>query len=175
MAPAAAFLTLFGIVVVVSTALLLVYLRRMAADRSLPVLQRQARFYVFVTVVILAAYAFVVGAFPRAWGPSLGVLGLYGFTGLINYIGRGERREGKVIMDERDLAINARATTVGFATFWVSLFAAWIVSRFALGANATVSIDSLGWVAFGGAIIMMTVRALVVLAMYRRQSLVEAN
>jgi hypothetical protein len=173
----AAFFTVAGILLAVSVPLMLFYLRQMIANRTLPVLERQARYYVLAFLVVLVDYAVMVGAFGFPWEPSQAVIGLYGLAGLVNLIGRNERREGKVIMDERDCEIQRKASLGGFASFYLFVWLLWIVFYARAGSEGVVRVrmGQLGFLLMVGMVIVMTVGGLITLVMYRRSSLAEAN
>ncbi|HBF35374.1 TPA: hypothetical protein DDW35_12505 [Candidatus Sumerlaeota bacterium] len=173
---AIAFWTVFGCLVICSSVVIFVYLRRMIANRSLSVLERQARFRLLVCIVTLMDCILMSGIF--CWQLSLASFCLLGFWGLTFRIGRAEQRHGKVIIDERDREINRVASTAGFASFWVCLVAVWGVALAFFGANADVKM-SIGVMGFfllvGGMVLVQTISALVTLTMYWRDARGETN
>lgn len=171
------FAVVSGTLLVFSVTLLLYYLRRMIRERTMHVQERQARFTMLAFVVVVVGYGILAGLFRFPWEPSIGVFGLFGLVGLSGLIGRSERREGKVIMDERDREIDLRASLGGFAIFWGCLCIAWTIWFIIVGPNGVVAvpIGRLGLTLFAGMIIIFTVRAAATLVMYRRDAVGEAN
>jgi hypothetical protein len=149
----------------------------MIANRALHVQERQARFTLFVFIVTLVDYAIMASVLRFPWEPSLPILSLYALAAFSIHIGRAERRQGKVIMDERDWKINKVAAGLGFRSFYGYLFLIWIVWCLVLGPKGVVTVEvwRLGFMLFAGMIIVFTVGALATLVMYWRDAHGEAN
>src|ERR1035437_6007754 len=80
--------------------------------------ERRAWFMLWCMGVPLVLYAALVPFVGFMHGAE-GVFGLAGIGGLAGLIGRKERREGKLVIDERDQAIMRQATAGAFGVFWV--------------------------------------------------------
>jgi uncharacterized membrane protein len=175
MKTAQGFFTIIGILLAGSVLLISFYLWRMYADRLLHVQQRQARFTLFVFIVALIDYVIMVGVLRYSWEPSIAVFALCGFSAFTELIGHAEYREGKVTADERDREINMKATAAGLAIFWGSLCIAWTILFGIAGPHAKFEIGDFGLVLLSGMVIIQSVRAFVMLLMYRRNARGEAN
>lgn len=172
-----AFFTAFAVLFICGLMLTLLYLRSMVVNRALHVQERQARFTLFVLGLVLAEYAIMLFVLGLPWEPSLAIVALFGFTGLSGMIGRAERRDGKITLDERDREILLVANTTGFGAFWGLLVLTWTIWFLILGPNGkvTLEIGQLGYTIFAGMIIIFSVRAATTLLLYRRDMHAEAH
>lgn len=131
--------------------------------------ERQAWFILAVFAVALIAYfALVLFVGFRLWATA--VLGLSGLAGLAPLIGGRERRDGKVLMDERDQAIAKSASLAGFAVFWVCFVAACMTPFFVKGPQGTITISVFVFpiLAGVGMAVLWATRSLVIVVLYRR-------
>jgi hypothetical protein len=124
--------------------------------------QRRARFTVVMGVLCLVGFLVlwpVVGVIGAT--AAFGLFGLAGFTPLM---GRRER------WDERDHAIARRATIAGamasYLTFILLDMGTWFVVYAWHGAG-TISVHLMGTYSVVGMIVLMTVRGIVQLTLYR--------
>lgn len=170
-------ITVFAVLTAISATLILSYLVRMIRNRTLHVQERQARFALFTFSIALFDYLLLGFVLLFPWEPALGVLGLFGLVGFSQLIGRSERREGKVIIDERDRYIDLIASVGGLWAFWACLCIGWFICFVRLGPDAVVplSISQIGVILPLGVVIIFSVRAAVTLIAYRRNSLAQAN
>ena len=103
------------------------------------VAEKQAWFILIVFAVTMALFGGSILIFGWHEG-LLGILGLYGLTGGVVLIGRSEKKSGKIIWDERDVAIERTANLIGYSIFWVILVIATMMPFFIHGAEHIVSI-----------------------------------
>lgn len=100
----------------------------------------------------------------RAASGGFGFMGLLGFAALAPLFLRKDK--GQVAFDERDLQIQRAASLAGFATFWGVFVAAAMVPWFIIGPEGTITVNYLPWMAFGGMLVVESVRAAVTLQGY---------
>jgi hypothetical protein len=131
--------------------------------------ERQAWFTLSIFGLSLIVYLILVSIFGFRES-AMGAFGITGFAGFTPLIGRKERRQGKVQMDERDNEIGKAASLAGFAVVWVYFVAVCMLPFFIKGPNATITIPVIvpTQVLLVAWIIVSTLRSLVVVAMYRR-------
>ena len=131
--------------------------------------ERQAWFILSVCGVSLMVYLILVSIFGFCV-PAFSAFGLFGFTGFAPLIGRKERREGKVLMDERDHDIGKAAGLAGFAAAWLYFVAICMLPFFVKGPDATITIPVTvpTLVILVAGVILYTVRSLVIVILYRR-------
>ena len=132
------------------------------------VLERQARFMLWVIIITALLYLGVVPwvGFQKAFA----MFGFFGFAGFTPLIGRKERKSGKIIMDERDREIERIATLAGYSVFWVFFVAAAMTPFFMYGPNAKMTIDT-GLpcdILFIAMALIFFVRSLVIVMLYRK-------
>lgn len=132
-------------------------------------LERQAWFVIKVILLTGLLYL-VVGACTHYHQGALGVFGLLGLIGFVNLIGRKERSAGKVVMDERDLAISRKATLAGYSVFWLFFVAGMMLPFFLYGPQAKITIGTEIPAFFVNAslILIFLVRSVTILILYRR-------
>ena len=138
--------------------------------------EKQAWFILIVFAITVGLYILgvaLIGGFGRGVEGVFGLMGLTGFAGLI---GRKERQQGTVIMDERDIQIERFSTLAGYSVFWVIFVLATMIPFLWLGPQAKITLPatlfpiSLG---IAGAIIFL-VKSVVVIVLYRRGSRADA-
>ena len=132
------------------------------------VLERQSRFMIKVIVGTIFMYL-VVGGCTHYHPAALSVFGLYGLLGFTQLIGRRERLAGKVVYDERDLAIGRKATVIGYSVFWVVFVVALMLPIFCYGPDGKITLTAMYSVLIINialTIVCLT-RSFAVLALYR--------
>jgi len=133
------------------------------------VLERQSRFIIKVIVGTIFMYL-VVGGCTHFHPAALSVFGLYGLLGFTQLIGRSERLAGKVIYDERDLAIGRKATVIGYSVFWTVFVVVLMLPLFYYGPDGQITIHPAicAAVMINAAVsIIFLTRSFAVLALYR--------
>ena len=141
------------------------------------ILEKRARFtlkaFAITVLVYLGVSVFLIACFNApvsvAFSKALSFLGLFGciviFTPLI---GRKERRKAKILMDERDRAIEKSASYAGFGGSYVVFIATCLIAYLTKGMRGKVSVDFLILIVVLGVTALFTVRAFVILILYRR-------
>lgn len=139
-------------------------------NRSLSIQERQA--WLILWSFGLAGVGFVILdlllRLPRMAG--IDIAGLLTLVAVSSWIGRRERREGKPVADERDQEITRRADLIGYAVFWMAFIVACTAPLLLKGPRSTVTLPTglLILLVYDGFAIMMVVRSLVVVTLYRR-------
>lgn len=130
--------------------------------------ERQAWFILGVFGLTLIAYL-VLAAIIGFRLPAFGAFGLSSLAGFAPLIGLKERRQGKVVIDERDLAIQKATSIAGFATFYFFFVIICMVPLFINGPKGTITIPVTlpGMFIPLGMMILFTVHSLVVVVMHR--------
>jgi hypothetical protein len=118
------------------------------------------------TGIAFAAAVALLGLREQAFA----ALALFGLSGFAPLIGRAEKRAGKVIMDERDRAIERAAGLAGFGAVWLCYVLTCIGSWAILGNSATIPVRVLPLSVFVAMVIVFTTRAAVIVILYRRGS-----
>jgi hypothetical protein len=125
----------------------------------------QKRAWFTVVVAALACMAYLVLGLAVNFQVAFAGLALFGLVGLTGFKRRREK------WDERDLAINRRATLVGFTAsylaFFVCCFGTWIVV-YAIEGEGQVSVHVVAQFTIVGMIVAFTIRSLAILVLYGR-------
>ena len=131
--------------------------------------EKQAWFTLLVVVVTLLVYGilYAITKSPAASSASFSLCALLAAQVLI---GRKERKNGKIVADERDIQINLTAGTIASGVFWVIFVAAAMAPFFILGPDATMQIKTttLTMVIYPAFSLVCMVRSLVMIALYRK-------
>lgn len=127
--------------------------------------QKRAWLVVITLIVCVVLFAVLMPFLGLAAAPvAFSLLGLNGFGVLI---GRGEKE------DERDRSIARRATLGGamasYLTFVLSLMGTWAVV-YMLRGDSQISVHALPMIVMLGFVVFISVRAIAVLAYYRRHT-----
>ena len=133
------------------------------------ILERQAWFVIKVILLTVLLYL-VVGACTQYNRGALGIFGLIGLLGFVGMIGRRERNAGKVVMDERDLAISRKATLIGYSVFWLFFVAGMLMPFFLYGPQGTITIgtDIPAFFVNASLCLIFLTRSVAILILYRR-------
>ena len=133
--------------------------------------EKQAWFILMVFAVTMVLFGGSTLIFGRQEG-MLGILGFYGLTGGVVLIGRSVKKDGKIIRDERDVAIERTADLIGYSFFWIILVITTMMPFFIYGAEHVVSVraGSLTFTIFIALMIVYTIRSVAVIIQYRRAS-----
>jgi hypothetical protein len=128
--------------------------------------EKVARYQLAVVLLALAGYLVLwplIGP-QRATGAS-GILGLLGFTPFF-YL----RRKGAagILWDERDRAIQAKATAAGMAICWVLFFLTYPQLFFVFRGRDCVPIEIVMWSPWVGIALFFGVQSLSTIIQYRR-------
>jgi uncharacterized membrane protein len=132
-------------------------------------IQEKQAWYI-LGVLTLTLVGVVVAGLATGWHEaSLGMLGMGGLAGFAPLIGRGKKRSGEIIMDERDLQISREATIIGYSVFWVLFVLAACGPMFVYGTRAMVEIRTghLALSALLGMYAVFGVRSLATIILYR--------
>jgi hypothetical protein len=131
----------------------------------MPEMEKQAWFLLSVVVVTIAVlFTFIAFAgFVPATGASFALLGL---TGLPAF----RRRKG--LVDERDRVIANKADLVGYRVFWLAFVAVpmWIGFNRGWDSAITVPTWTLTLVLYSAVALVVGVRALTTIVLYRKAS-----
>jgi uncharacterized membrane protein len=92
---------------------------------------------------------------------------LFVFYAILPFIIMRKGKNQEILADERDNSINKKASTLGFASFWVTFSAVVTVILFKNGTSGMIPVFSLLYILFGGMVLIYTVRAVVTLILYR--------
>ncbi len=133
--------------------------------------EKQAWFILIVaaaTLALLLLSLSVFGVHPAVFG----AFGLFGLSGFAALIGRRERKAGLVVMDERDRQIALYATTGAYSVFWLLFVTAAMGPFCVLGPFATVTLQTttIANIAIPALLVLMVVRSLIIVVLYRRGS-----
>jgi hypothetical protein len=126
------------------------------------VLQRQAWYNL---AVVLASLVVVVGLTPVMGRAAQGGFGLLGLLGLSPFF---LLRKDKVVVDERDEAINRRSVIVGYTVFWLVFVAFCTALPVIYGWNGSVPVGVVSSSVFVALIVVVGVTALANLVQYGR-------
>lgn len=120
-------------------------------------------------IVSVTAVATATALVPWLGKGAIGGFGILGFVALAVLFVR--RRGNRVVVDERDREIEARATKLGVETAWMTLFLVLIAATlWASYSDAkTVSTAFLTWLIWIQFAICYGVKGLTAIVMYRRQ------
>lgn len=131
--------------------------------------EKQAWFVIWVIAAALVLYA-ALYALTRSLTISMAALSITALLGAQGLIGRKERKSGRIVADERDHEIGRTAGIVGWSVFWLFFVAAAMGPYFILGPNATLHITTseLTMVVYPAVLIVLLVRALVMIILYRK-------
>jgi uncharacterized membrane protein len=138
--------------------------------------EKQAWYILALFALTFAAFAALTAlSFAKTGGfhwAVTGAFGLFGLAGLTPLVGRKERREGKVVMDERDEEIGRKATLAGYGVFWMAFVVAGMLPFFIKGPDGQVTLPSEAFpiAIVTGMMIVFTVRSLVIVILYRRDA-----
>jgi hypothetical protein len=127
-------------------------------------LQKDAVFGLMISVFSVGL--FIILLFSKNFQISFSafaILGIYGLTPWLFYRKGGKR----VLFDERDKEIANRGNKVGFWAFWLAFTAVSVLVALVKGEGA-IPAASLTYAVMGGMIIIITGRAITVLALYRQ-------
>lgn len=120
-------------------------------------------------VVSVAAVALATALVPWLGDGATGAFGLLGLLGLSVVFIR--RRGNRVVVDERDREIEARATKIGVMIAWNSLFLALIAATMWANYSQTNSVSTrfLNWLIWIQFALCYGAKGLTAIVMYRRQ------
>lgn len=124
-------------------------------------LQKQSWFNL---AVVAATLVLVLSLYPRMGAKAMAGFGLFGLVGLGVLF--QWRRRGRVVTDERDVAINRLANVWAYAVLWVTFVTSALVAPTIYGdAVPTPMVQNSVWWAF---MLLITVQSVVTLIIYRR-------
>lgn len=89
------------------------------------------------------------------------------FYGIIPFLILKKDRKQNIIADERDVAINKKASIIGFGSFWVAFALLVTVILQKTGISGTIPAVTLLYILLGGMALIYTVRAASILLFYR--------
>lgn len=129
--------------------------------------QEKAAWYQLAVVSLaLAVYlALLPLAGPQPATGAFGILGFLGFTPMLFLRRKGEPR---ILWDERDKAIQAKATAAGMGTCWVLFFLTYPLLFFVFRGRECVPIEIVMWSPWIGIAIFFGVQSMSTLVQYRR-------
>jgi len=139
--------------------------------------QKAAWFVLIIIVLTIVLYALTVPplswSLGRPWGdvaePATGIFGLFGLCGFARVF--LTPRSGKLVMDERDHQLSARAWRAGMAMFWMIFvfvgISAWVFLRYVRGVErVTLPVEFFPAMIFAGAIIATLAQSIATLHYY---------
>ena len=126
----------------------------------------------FIVVVVLVSLL-VYGAITMVIGfkiDAFGAFGIVGIGGLAGLIGARNKRQGLLVMDERDKEISRWSVHVGYSVFWIVFVLSMMAPMFILGPDAdiTVKASTIAAMLFPPMILVFLVQALTTIVLYRR-------
>jgi uncharacterized Tic20 family protein len=120
------------------------------------------------SVVLVAATVFLVMipvfGMPRATA-AFSILALLGFIPLLAWRRRGDR---EVMADERDRAINSKATLIGYTVFWLFFVLSCMVPYTMYNEQGSMPVEVLPLILWLGFSVLQLVRAVATIVQYRR-------
>ena len=130
--------------------------------------ETRAWFVLVVTLSTLVLYL-CLAVLLKFHPATMGVFGLLGLVGVAPLIGRKAKKEGRIVMDERDHQIAAGARVAAFAVIWVLVVVAAILLLLIWGPKAelTVRTTTVAACMFPAMCLMYLVQSLVVVILYR--------
>ena len=140
----------------------------------MPPLYKEAVCWLVLVAVTFAVTATAYVVLMSFIGPirAQGAFGFFGLLGLGGFLPLLYRKRGRVVVsDERDAQIAKNALIAGYSVFWLVFVLAtmglWAVVYF--GGHSTISVHVLPNLVFGGMVVWMTTRAVVIVVQYRLQ------
>jgi len=122
--------------------------------------------FVFCSVLYLLMAPFL------GWKPTIGVFGLFGFTGLSPLIFKPRKTAKKIAYDERDQKISEKAGLAAgmtsYAVFVLICMGTW--EFYKIKGTEVININILPLIVLAGAITLFLVRSIVILICYHRGS-----
>ena len=133
------------------------------------VLEKQAWFIVIVFGITTGHFGGSILIF--GWHEALlGTIGFYGLAGGAGLIGRREKKAGKMVMDERDAAIERAANLIGYSVFWIVFVLVVMAPFFIYGPDHIIMIKAgpFTMTIVFAMMIVYTARSLAIIVQYRR-------
>jgi hypothetical protein len=129
----------------------------------------------FFSIAVLAASALVFVVLIAVTRSQIVASSAFALTALLpaeRLIDRRERRSGRVIYDERDAAINTRATNFAHFLFWLAFVAAAMAPFFILGPNAILRIKTtdICFVIWCAVFIVILTKSIATIVLYRKSN-----
>jgi uncharacterized membrane protein len=120
-------------------------------------------------VVSIAAIALATALVPWLHDGATGAFGLLGLMGLSFLFVRPRRNQ--IVVDERDREIDRRATRIGVAVAWMTLFTALIAATLWANYSGTNSVSTrfLNWLLWSQFALCYGTKGLIAVVSYRRQ------
>jgi len=129
--------------------------------------QKHAWFNLVVAGMAILAY-FALWPLIGPWR-AMGAFGLLGFAGFNAFFYLKGKKSGRVVSDERDQAICAKAHTVAWSVIWVSIIAAFLVALRFFGEDGSIPIRGLGMFLWWSFCAFLVVQSLATLILYARR------
>ena len=129
-------------------------------------LERSAWFE--LTVATLAAVAYGALFLLFGSGPALGALALMALTAFGPSNRGAARGAPRVALDERDHAIMARSSLVGYSVFWLAFVAATMGVWALRGGRGSIAVDTLPLFPAAGWVVLTIGRSIATLVQYAR-------
>jgi hypothetical protein len=117
-----------------------------------------------LAVVVVAAVA-VLALTPVAGARAQGAFGMLGLLALGPLCMR--RKQGEVIVDERDRTIGRRAGTIAYAAFWLAFVAACVSLPFLYGWGGSVPVVVVHSAVWWAWILLVAARSVATLILYQ--------
>lgn len=131
--------------------------------------EQRAWFFVVIILMSILVYGVMVAVlgFQHDAFSAFGIMGLGGFAGLI---GARKKRQGLLIMDERDREISRRSIQLGFSVFWVVFVLVMMAPMIILGPDGVITMraSSIAVMLFPPMILVCLIQALTTIFLYRR-------
>jgi uncharacterized membrane protein len=128
--------------------------------------ERIAWFSVVVTVTSVTVFAILAPFIGLT--KATAAFSILALLALPTFFAWRNRTGGRVIFDERDLAIQAKATRITFAVFWLYFWGCAMGAYFIFGEQGTVPVQlvmTIAWLAFA---LLYFVISLAMIIQYRR-------
>jgi len=129
--------------------------------------QKHAWFNLVVGVTSILTY-FALLPLIGPWR-AMGAFGLLGFAGFGALFYLKAKKSGRVVSDERDQMIGAKASTIAWSVIWVSLIAAFLATLRFLGEDGSIPVRGLSMAIWWAFCVFLVVQSLATLTLYARQ------
>ena len=125
-----------------------------------------AWFNLAVIAVALAVFLLLIPVLgPKRATGAFGILGLLGLSPLLAWRRRGST---EVMGDERDAAINSKATLIAFAVFWVTFIVECMVPYWIVGPQGSIPSGVMPLVALVGFLVFQGTQSAATVVQYAR-------
>lgn len=129
--------------------------------------EKQAWFILWVIFITLILYC-VIYMLLHSVIIATSAFALTAIIAFAGMIGRKERRQGKVVSDERDVDINKVAMMVAYSVFWLVFVFITVGTTMWLGPHGMVPVSIIGLAPYAGLSLLLLVRSVATIVLYRK-------